>query len=1038
MRPFSSHVYSGITISRTSFHRSNRGRIKYIGGALLGSVFAFVLLGTALLAGATSASKGDAVNVVVGATRMFAQPGAAGEHDASSPPGRPAGSPLQMLEKRAVQVSHAPVGGSSTPTADATPLVTATATPFCSPRFTVVTSPNVSDATFNNLYGVSALAPDDVWAVGTSGGGSTFYNRTLVQHWDGTQWSIIPSPNPLESGGSVLEGVAAIAPDDVWAVGYTDFGSGTILLTMHWDGTQWSIVPGANAGENDTDALYSVTALAPDDVWAVGYFWNNFGETGTLIQHWNGTQWSVVPTPSVEPSISVLTGVSAVAPNDIWAVGYKFDSNKGGQTLIEHWNGSAWSIVPSPNPNTFDNELLEVAAIAANDVWAVGYYSINGSSMSATLIEHWDGTQWSIVSGPNPGYYNNALSGISALSSNDIWAVGSYAHDFDTPHQTLVEHWDGSQWTAIFSPGPGEMGNGLGGVAAVAKDDVWAVGTLRRSDQLSQTLIEHYSTVCGTPEPTFTPFPTYTPTDTALPTSTPTATPTVAVCAVDWRVVGHPDVGTLTDVEAIAPDDVYVTGSQGVLHWDGSAWSIVRAQPYVYYSSVAGLASDDVWVLGNSELAHWNGSTWTAYTGLATNANRAIAMGAPNRAWAVGGGNFSPGISIVYWNGTYWTPVSITAEAKAGRSLEGGGCEPEDILYDVVAVSATQAWAVGVHNVTYPCEQTYPIIVHCVEGTCSSSGILPTQANLGMGRAGPYDYWAVGSSSGASAVALYEGGEWVSKPAPDIGPLTGVEGSWWGDVWAVGAGGFLHYNGRAWARSPAPTGGAYKVAASGPGDAWAVRDTTILRYTPLQFSDVPIDNTFYPYVRCMACKGIITGYADGTFRPNNYVTRGQLSKIVANSAGFNEPVSGQTFEDVPPANTFYPYVERIASRNIIGGYPCGSASEPCGVGNKPYFRPNANATRAQISKITSNAAGFNDPASGQNFEDIPASHSFYVWIQRLASRGYIGGYPCGGFGYPCGYVDLPYFRPSNNATRGQLSKIVGNTFSPNCQAQVRR
>ncbi|HYP19551.1 MAG TPA: S-layer homology domain-containing protein, partial [Chloroflexia bacterium] len=121
----------------------------------------------------------------------------------------------------------------------------------------------------------------------------------------------------------------------------------------------------------------------------------------------------------------------------------------------------------------------------------------------------------------------------------------------------------------------------------------------------------------------------------------------------------------------------------------------------------------------------------------------------------------------------------------------------------------------------------------------------------------------------------------------------------------------------------------------------------------VQFSDVPNTNTFYANIRCLACRGIMGGYSDGTFRPNNNVTRGQLSKIVANSASFNEPVSGQTFEDVDPDSTFYEYIERMASRGIIGGYPCGGMGEPCGTGDRPYFRPNANATRGQISKIVS-------------------------------------------------------------------------------------
>jgi hypothetical protein len=175
------------------------------------------------------------------------------------------------------------------------------------------------------------------------------------------------------------------------------------------------------------------------------------------------------------------------------------------------------------------------------------------------------------------------------------------------------------------------------------------------------------------------------------------------------------------------------------------------------------------------------------------------------------------------------------------------------------------------------------------------------------------------------------------------------------------------------------------------------------------------------------------GYSDGTFRPNNNITRGQLSKIVANSASFNEPVSGQTFEDVPPSSTFYIYIERMASRGIIGGYPCGGTGEPCGPANKPYFRPNANATRGQISKIVSEAAGFTDVPEGQTYQDVSPTNTFYLWIERLSSRGIMSGYPCGGTAEPCiPPSNKPYFRPNANATRGQTSKIVANTFFPGC------
>jgi hypothetical protein len=178
----------------------------------------------------------------------------------------------------------------------------------------------------------------------------------------------------------------------------------------------------------------------------------------------------------------------------------------------------------------------------------------------------------------------------------------------------------------------------------------------------------------------------------------------------------------------------------------------------------------------------------------------------------------------------------------------------------------------------------------------------------------------------------------------------------------------------------------------------------------------------------------VSGYSDGTFRPDNLVTRGQLAKIVSNAGNFNEDPGPQLFQDVPPDHAFYYWINRLTMRGYMSGYTCGSPGEPC-VNNRPYFRPYNNATRAQTSKIVSNAARYNDPPTGQTFEDVPLSHPFYVEIQRLASRGIMGGYNCGGAGEPCGPGNRPYFRPYNDVTRGQSAKIVANAFYPACQTR---
>ncbi len=202
----------------------------------------------------------------------------------------------------------------------------------------------------------------------------------------------------------------------------------------------------------------------------------------------------------------------------------------------------------------------------------------------------------------------------------------------------------------------------------------------------------------------------------------------------------------------------------------------------------------------------------------------------------------------------------------------------------------------------------------------------------------------------------------------------------------------------------------------------------------LSFTDVPPDNTFYAQVRCLACRGIVSGYSDGTFRPNNQVTRGQLAKMVSNAAGFSEDPNPQIFQDVPATHTFYEFINRLTRRGHMTGYQCGGPGEPC-VNNMPYFRPQNNATRGQTSKIVANAAQIETyiPPDQQTFEDVPPNHTFWLWIERLATRSVMSGYECGRPGEPCiAPENRPYFRPGNDVTRGQSSKIVANVFFPGC------
>ncbi len=295
------------------------------------------------------------------------------------------------------------------------------------------------------------------------------------------KWSVVPSPNGSSSSG--LSGVAAISANDVWAVG----GSGSQLgygqtLIEQWNGSQWQVATSPNPG-TDYNTLYGVSAVSSTDVWAVGSYVNANQVTQTLVEQWNGTQWSVVKSPSPASVDNELFSVAAVSANDVWAVGFSATSTTE-QTLIEHWNGSRWSIVKSPSPGSND-VLSGVAAISANDVWAVGA----SNTMSSTLIQHWNGSRWSIVKSPNPGS-GSAFQAVAADSANDVWAVGYTSNGSSI--LSLIEHWNGMQWQVVKSVNVG-MHPSFIGVAAVSPTNVWAVGSNGNNKVFDKSLIEQWN-----------------------------------------------------------------------------------------------------------------------------------------------------------------------------------------------------------------------------------------------------------------------------------------------------------------------------------------------------------------------------------------------------------------------------------------------------------------------------------------------------------------------------------------------------------------
>ena len=142
--------------------------------------------------------------------------------------------------------------------------------------------------------------------------------------------------------------------------------------------------------------------------------------TKTFVEHWNGSSWSIVASPSPKDG-GAFSAVTAFAPNDIWAVGTQFSQFNFGPSLIEHWNGQKWSIIPSPTAG-FASEFRSVSGSSPNSIWAVGDYIANGGYYD--LAEYWNGSTWSIVPVAKFPKGSGDLGGVLALRSNDVWAVG--------------------------------------------------------------------------------------------------------------------------------------------------------------------------------------------------------------------------------------------------------------------------------------------------------------------------------------------------------------------------------------------------------------------------------------------------------------------------------------------------------------------------------------------------------------------------------------------------------------------------------------
>ena len=342
------------------------------------------------------------------------------------------------------------------------------------------------------LNDVSCTSASDCTAVGHySTGISNGPPTAFAEMWNGTRWHIQQVPSPAGAAASDLSAVSCTSASACTAVGSYANSTGTrSALAERWNGTSWSIQATPSPSTTFTQ-LSGVSCPAADACTAVGDYTDGTGTQLTLAEAWNGTTWSIqaTPNPAGAPDSS-LRSVSCTSAQACTAVGDHGASTSPNLTLAERWNGTAWTIQDTPNPSAqAASQLFGVSCSSADACTAIGYNrDLNGSALA--LAEAWNGTVWSIQPTPNPvGALGGFLDDVSCTSASTCTAVGDYTNS--TSQLTLAEVWNGTAWTIQATPNPvGATASELRGISCISASACTAAGDYFGSRGTPLTLAE--------------------------------------------------------------------------------------------------------------------------------------------------------------------------------------------------------------------------------------------------------------------------------------------------------------------------------------------------------------------------------------------------------------------------------------------------------------------------------------------------------------------------------------------------------------------
>ncbi len=356
-------------------------------------------------------------------------------------------------------------------------------------------SPVPAGATDSVLSGVSCAAEGICMAVGDQG--NLVHPATLAEFYDGHRWVILRTPNATGSQ-NVLLGVSCPRVTSCIAVGFTEVPhTGAVPLALGFHDRRWVVQPTPSPPPGASGSFSAVSCPGVDSCTAVGsYVPAGVDSTSQpLAEHWNGSKWTIQPTPNPQAENgSLLDGVSCVAPSACMAVADYFYADIAESIYALQWRGSTWTALQQPNPRGQDDNAENAVSCADIILCAAVGSWVDFDEDQLTLAEDWNGTTWTQETTPNPaGSTAASLNGVSCpIGSLTCTAVGGWS-GAGSSGGTLAEAWNGSIWSLQATPDPsGAVFSSLTGVDCLFDGPCVAVGNYY-DGTITRPLVEAYS-----------------------------------------------------------------------------------------------------------------------------------------------------------------------------------------------------------------------------------------------------------------------------------------------------------------------------------------------------------------------------------------------------------------------------------------------------------------------------------------------------------------------------------------------------------------